>query len=100
MLGAPVSPFANDRRNVDLLPELFGGFVQLSGKPARQALEQEMASPEWKQMTDEERRELVKDTLADFRVTARDALIANHPELGGDAPKPANDEWDQFEDAS
>jgi hypothetical protein len=40
-----------------------------------------MRSPEWKAMSDEDRRSFVKDTLEDFRATARAELLERHLEL-------------------
>lgn len=95
-LSRPPRSITIDRRKVDLTPAQFDEYVQLSGKPARAALEAEIASPEWKGLTDNERRELVRETFKDFRAAARDALVQNHPELGGET---GGDAWLQFKDA-
>jgi hypothetical protein len=84
-LSMPRRYLTIEKRRVDLSPEQYDELVQLSGKPAKQALEQAIASPEWRSMDDAERIELVKDTMADFREAARAVLIERHPELAGSA---------------
>jgi hypothetical protein len=77
-------------KKVSLSPQLYDEFVQISGQPAKKYLEQQVGSLNWRTMSDDDRREFVKDALAQFRDTARDELIARHPELGGPTPPPAN----------
>ena len=72
--------------------------VQLSGQPAKQYLEQQASSPEWRSMNDGERREMVKETLTEFRQAGRAALLDRHPELVGGKPTAANDAWGEFQD--
>jgi hypothetical protein len=68
-------------QRVPLDANQYDELVQLSGKPAHQYLSEQMKTSDWKTMSDEERRQLVKDTLEDFRATARAELLERHPEL-------------------
>jgi hypothetical protein len=47
-----------------------------------------MQSADWKAMGDEDRRQFVKDTLEDFRSTARGELLERHPEIAKAAGSP------------
>lgn len=102
-LRAPISMprryLTIEGRRVDLTPEQYDKLVQLSGAPAKQYLEEQIRSPEWRSMNDGERREFVKEALADFRQAGRAALLELHPELVGGKPTAANDAWGEFEDA-
>lgn len=71
-------------KRVPLTPSQYDEYVQLSGKAAKSYLEQFITTPEWKAMTDDERRDEVKGALEDFRGAARDELRTNYPELNGD----------------
>jgi hypothetical protein len=101
-LAMPRRYLTIEGRRVNLGAKQYDELVQLTGQPAKQYLEQQVGSPEWRSMNDGERRELVKETLAEFRAAGRDALLANHPELAGKPPRrsvPANDTWGEFNDA-
>ena len=87
-------------KRVDLTPEQYDQFIQLAGKPAKQALDQAIRSPAWRGMRDDERVDFVKETLKDFRGSAKDALLQMHPELAAGKPAtPVNDDWAEFKDA-
>jgi endonuclease YncB( thermonuclease family) len=64
----------DDGNKVTLSPEQYDQFVQLAGQPAKAALAKEMASPEWRQMSDDDKREAVKSIISDMRDAARDEL--------------------------
>jgi endonuclease YncB( thermonuclease family) len=90
-LSMPQRAIRIEGKAVNLSPPLYDEFVQLSGQPAKKYLEQQIRTRDWRSMNDEDRRQFVKDTLAEFRDTAREELIKRHPELGGATPSPAND---------
>jgi hypothetical protein len=82
-LAMPQRTLLVDGRRVPLTPEQFRDYVQLSGQPAKQYLTEFIKSPEWRAMSDDERREEVQDVLKEFRATAREELKQRHPELAG-----------------
>lgn len=57
--------------------------MQLSGQPAKKYLEGVIGTRDWQMMRDDERVEFVKDTLKQYRETARETLKERHPELAG-----------------
>jgi endonuclease YncB( thermonuclease family) len=84
-LSMPQRSIMVQGKRIPLDAQQYGELVQLSGQPAKQALTQALKSPEWKAMGDEDRRQFVKDTLENFRDTAREELLNRHPELAGGA---------------
>jgi hypothetical protein len=105
-LSMPQRSITVDGQKVPLDPQQYDELVQLSGQPAKKALAQTLSSAEWKAMTDEDRREFVKETLEDFRASARDELLKRHPELvpaGQSAPRlppqamQGADPWAEFQ---
>jgi hypothetical protein len=80
-LSMPQRHITIEGRRVDLTQQQYDDYLQLAGQPAKQYLEQQIASPEWQAMTDEDRRQTVRDAMADFRDAARTALLERHPEL-------------------
>jgi hypothetical protein len=72
-----------DGQRIELSPMQYDQFVQLAGKPAKAAIAREMVSPEWRRMSDDEKRDEVKSILSDMRDAARDELRARYPELAG-----------------
>lgn len=90
-LGVPLEKpqqFITDEngQRVQLSPQQYDDFVQLAGHPAKLAIAQEMASPQWRQMSDDDKRAEVKSILSDMRDAARDELRDRYPELSGGAP--------------
>lgn len=75
-----------DGRNVQLTPEQFRAYVELSGKAAKSYFNEFIKTREWRAMTDDERREAVKDALGEFRASARDELKQRYPDLAGTRP--------------
>lgn len=74
-------------QRVQLDPDQYADYVELTGKAAKAYLDQFVRSPEWQAMTDDERREEVKEAFEEFRGAARDELKLRYPELaGGKAP--------------
>jgi hypothetical protein len=65
-----------------LTPEQYSYYVQLTGKPAKAHLEEYIRSPEWKALTDDERRDYLADTFKEFRSEARGQLLEMFPDLG------------------
>jgi len=92
-LKAPISmpqrSITIDGQRKQLTPEQFHLYVQLSGRPAKKYLEGVIASPEWATISDDERRDFLKDTLREYRDAARDQLKQMFPDLGGAAPSTA-----------
>lgn len=70
--------------NTQLTPEQYGYYVQLSGQPAKSYLADFIKSPDWQAMTDDERRDHLRETMSDFRASARDELKAMFPELAAE----------------
>ena len=97
-LAMPQRSITVEGKRVPLDAKQYDEFVQLSGKPAKQYLSEQIRTPQWRAMSDEDRRQLVKEALEDFRASGREALIERHPELGRSTP--ANDPWAEFKDAS
>jgi hypothetical protein len=97
-LSMPKRFLTIEGKRVDLDAKQHDELVQLSGVPAKQYLSELIGKPEWKRLGDDERRELVKETLTDFRSAARATLLERHPELTGAKP-PGNDPWAEFQDA-
>jgi hypothetical protein len=80
-----------DGKRVDLTAEQYDELVQLSGQPAKKYLDGFVKTDEWRSMAMEERVEFLKETMKEFRATAREALKERYPELvGTTAPAPAN----------
>ena len=75
-----------------LSPKQYDVYVQLSGKPARQYLEQFIQTPEWQAMDADTQREFLKETMKEFRASAREGLMERYPELqpGGKLPPVAD----------
>ena len=91
-LRAPISMPSRslriDGKTHTLSPKQYDVYVQLSGKPARQYLEQFIQTPEWQSMDADTQREFLKETMTEFRASARDGLKERYPELqaGGKMP--------------
>lgn len=66
---------------VDLTPEQYSEFVALAGRPAKQALDQIVSSQSWDLMPDFAKSELIEEVVRDFRGSARELMLARHPEL-------------------
>ena len=77
-----------DGKTVRLTREQYDVYLQLSGKLAGQYFEQFVRTPEWNQMDHDTRREFLKETMTEFRASARDGLKERYPELqaGGNMP--------------
>jgi hypothetical protein len=77
LVGAPkktgISVNGSEPRR--LTAEEFQAYQQLSGYWIVEAVRQEMATPEWETLTDEERIDLVNDIKKDMRANARDELF-------------------------
>ena len=86
-LRAPISMPSRslriDGKTHQLTPEQYDAYVQLSGKPARQYLEQQIRTPEWRAMDVDTKREFLKETMTEFRASAREGLKERYPELQG-----------------
>jgi hypothetical protein len=82
-LSMPQRTVMVDGKRVSLTQEQFNDYVRLSGQAAKSYFDLYINTPIWKQMTDDERREEVKDVLAEFRAAARDELKGRYPELAG-----------------
>ena len=67
--------------NQRLTPEQYSYYVQLSGKPAKAYLEAHMRTPDYFTLTDDEKRDALKETMEEFRASAREELRAMFPEL-------------------
>ena len=84
-LRAPISmpsrTLRTDGQTVQLTPEQYDVYLQMSGKPARQYLEQQIRTPEWRSMDADTKREFLKGTMEEFRASARDGLKERFPEL-------------------
>lgn len=76
------------KENRKLTPEQYGAYVELSGKPAKQYLDEFIKTREWRAMGDDERREHLKETLTEFRDIARGELKRRYPELDEEVPPP------------
>jgi hypothetical protein len=63
-----------DGNKVDLTPKQYDEFVQLAGKPAKAALAQEMGSPAWRSMSDDDKKAEVRSIISDMRDAARDEM--------------------------
>lgn len=63
-----------------LTAEEFQAYQQLSGYWIVESVREEMATPEWETLTDEERIELVNDIKRDMRANAREYLFGNPDE--------------------
>ena len=66
---------------VPLDPGQYDEYQRVSGFAAGQALRAAIQSPMWRMMTDDQRRDYVKDAFKDARHEGRGTLMANHPEL-------------------
>jgi hypothetical protein len=76
-------------KHVQLNPQQYDELIQLAGKPAKSAIAHEMASPEWRQMSDDDKRDAIKSILSDMRSSARDELRSRYPELSGQGGAPS-----------
>ena len=72
-------------KRFDLTPGQYDELVQLSGKPAKQYLDDYMRTAEWQGMPDDQRVEFVSETLKEFRSAGREALKERYPEFSGGA---------------
>jgi hypothetical protein len=70
-------------QRVDLTPEQYGELQQLTGQPAKQYLGGVIGTPEWQQMSNDERAVFVKEAMKEFRAMGRASLEERYPELAG-----------------
>lgn len=89
-LTMPPRNIVVDGKHVPLDAQQYDTFVQLAGKSAKVAIQQEMASPDWRQMSDDDKRDEIKSILTDMRENARDELRQRYPELNGEVAAPAS----------
>ena len=82
-VALPQRSIMADGVRVQLSPEQYRAYVELSGKAAKSYFDLYITTPIWRNMTDDERREEVKEVLQEFRATAREELKARYPELRG-----------------
>ena len=82
-LSMPQRSLTVNGKKVELTPEQFADYVHLSGSAAKTWLDSYIKSDEWRAMSDDERRDAVKDGFKDFRDAARDELKRHYPELQG-----------------
>jgi hypothetical protein len=75
LVSAPSSSVYRDGERVKLSPEDFDRYKKLSNKYILDYLRQEVKTPEWKKMSDAERREEIKGVVRDMRANARDELF-------------------------
>jgi endonuclease YncB( thermonuclease family) len=80
-LPMPQRKLTVDGKQVELTPEQYSYYVQLSGKPAKKYFEDMLDSRRWQRMSDEHKREFMKKKLEGFRATARGQLKDMFPEL-------------------
>jgi hypothetical protein len=83
-LRAPLSMPQRRLGEVQLTPQQYAEYVEMSGKPARQYLEGVVVDPAWQELTDAERRKFLRDTMTYYRKEARAVLKARYPDLGGE----------------
>lgn len=87
-LRAPVSMPQRDvmvaGERVPLDPGQYDEYQRVSGAAAGQALRAAIQSPMWQTMTDDQRRDYVKEAFKDARREGRGALMASNPALGAD----------------
>jgi hypothetical protein len=55
-----------------LSAEQYDAYVQLSGQSAKTYLEQYIRTPEWRLMDADTKREFLKETMTEFRASARE----------------------------
>ena len=91
-LRVPVSMPQRDKmvngERVPLNPEQYDEYQRTAGSLASQALRPVVSSPQWRTLTDTDKGEVLKDAFKAARHDARDALLANHPELGAGSLPP------------
>lgn len=69
----------DDGNSIELTAEQYDQLVQLAGKPAKEALAKEISSPEWRRLSDDEKRKTIREIVNDFRDAARDTLRDQMP---------------------
>jgi len=74
-ISIPQRHLTIEGKRLDLDAQQYDELVQLSGKPAKQYLDELIRSPEWRSMTDVDGVEAVKNAMADFRDPGRAALL-------------------------
>ena len=77
-----------DGERVPLNPKQYDEYQRTAGSLASQALRPVVSSPQWRTLTDTDKGEAIKDAFKSARHDARDALLANHPELGAGSMPP------------
>jgi hypothetical protein len=82
-LSMPQRSLMIDGARVRLTPEQYSAYVQLSGQPAKQYFGEFIRTPEWRGMTDDEKREFMGAIMKEFREIARGELRRLYPELQG-----------------
>jgi hypothetical protein len=87
-LSMPSRSIRSDGVKHRLTAEQYDHYVQLTGKPARQYLENFIKTPEWRELDDDGRREMLRETLEEFRSAARNELRERYPELTGEPELP------------
>lgn len=78
LLEAGVHVTAPPRRvnKRDLTPDEYDTYAETTGRVLKPALDALVASPEWKPLTDEQKRDAVSDTVRDARKVGREALAS------------------------
>jgi endonuclease YncB( thermonuclease family) len=80
-LSMPQRKLTVDGKQVELTPEQYSYYVQLSGKPAKKYFEDMIGTKRWQRMDDEHKRAFLKKKFEGFRDTARGQLKNMFPEL-------------------
>ena len=73
---------------VPLNAQQYDEYQRTAGTMASQALRPVVSSPQWRTLSDTDKGETIKDAFKSARHDARDALLANHPELGAGSLPP------------
>lgn len=81
VLGPPSRSFGpvGDKRK--LTDEEFNDYQLLSGTWITEAVTEEMNTPEWQAMTDEDKKELIKEISREARAAAREYLFSEEQEI-------------------
>ena len=68
-------------KGVKLTPQMFDEYVQLSGRPAKDALDRLVASPKYAALPDSQKAKVVRDIIRKTREAATKALLVANPGL-------------------
>ena len=66
---------------VKLTPQQYDDYVQLSGKPLKQFLDQTVNTPEWDKIPDLVKRQMIEKSVMEYRNYAKARMIMKYPEL-------------------